>query len=171
VHPKAFREYVKEVCLSLKYYGVHKVVVVNGHGGNLAALSEIAREMREQGIFVSIFEWWPAAVKLLPGIFSPDERHHAGAEETSVNLALHASLVNRDKIRDEKLNTHPLEMSGIALPLDTVDTTSSGVFGKQSTVSVEKGKKVFDVVLKALVKHVELLKKTRMEDLVSKPKI
>ncbi len=171
IQPKAFKKYVKEVCLSLKYYGVHKILVVNGHGGNLAALREIAREMREQNVFISIFEWWPAAENLLPDIFSPDERRHAGAEETSVNLALHSNLVNRDKIRNEKPYTHALEMSGITLPLDTVDETSSGVFGKQTAASAKKGKEVFEVVLNALVKHIELLKKTRMEDLSLKPKI
>jgi creatinine amidohydrolase len=171
VKPKVLKKYVKEVCLSLKYYGVRKIVIVNGHGGNLAALAQLAREMREQDVYVSVFEWWPAASRLLPRIFSADERHHAGAEETSVNLALHPDLVNRDRLRNEKVRTSPLEMSGITLPLDTVDATSSGVFGTQSTVSVEKGKKVFDVVLESLVKHVKLLKKTKTEDLLSKPKV
>ena len=46
VSPKAFKKYVKDVCLSLDYYGIRKIVVVNGHGGNLASLTELARELR-----------------------------------------------------------------------------------------------------------------------------
>jgi hypothetical protein len=33
-----------------------------------------------------------ASSKLLPEIFKPEEREHAGAEETSMNLALHRIL-------------------------------------------------------------------------------
>jgi creatinine amidohydrolase len=171
VRPKVFRKYVKEVFLSLTYYGVNKIIVVNGHGGNLAGLVEVAREMRELGVFVSVFQWWPGAEEVLPKIFSDEERHHAGAEETSVNLALHGHLVNKDRLRNEKLRTDPLKMSGFTLPFDSIDDTPSGVFGKQTTASAEKGKTVFKAVLDLLVKHVELMKKTRMEDLLLKPKV
>jgi creatinine amidohydrolase len=171
VGPKVFRKYVKEVFLSLKYYGVRKIVVVNGHGGNLASLKEVAREMREQDVFVSIFEWWPAAEELLPNIFDPDERHHAGAEETSVNLTLHPQLVKKSRMLNEELSTHRLQVSGITIPSDSIDDTPTGVFGNQKNASAEKGKKVFRAVVDVLVKHVELLKKAKTEELMSKKKV
>jgi creatinine amidohydrolase len=171
ISPKTFKKYVEETCLSLNYYGVRKIVVVNGHGGNLAALSELARELREEGIFVSIFQWWTATPKLLPELFTAEERRHAGAEETSVNLALHPNLVNMDKAVDEGPRRHALQMEGMTLPLSTVDETSSGVYGKQSTASAEKGRKVVEAVVNELVKHVNLLKKAKMEDLMPKPKV
>lgn len=171
ISPKTFKKYVKETCLSLNYYGVRKILVVNGHGGNLAALSELARELREEGIFVSIFQWWTATPKLLPELFTAEERRHAGAEETSVNLALHPNLVNMDKAVDEVPRRHALQMEGMTLPLSTVNETSSGVYGKQSTASAEKGRKVVEAVVNELVKHVNLLKKAKMEDLMQKPKV
>jgi creatinine amidohydrolase len=171
ISPKTFKEYVRETCLSLTYYGMRKIVVVNGHGGNLAALADLARELREEGIFMSVFQWWPAAAKLLPELFTAEERRHAGAEETSVNLALHPNLVNISKALDEEPRRHAMRLEGMTLPLSTVDETSSGVFGKQSTASAEKGKRVFEAVTNELVGHVDLLKKTRMEDLVQKPKV
>jgi creatinine amidohydrolase len=171
VSPKALKKYVKEICLSLGYYGVKKIVVVNGHGGNLSALAELARELREKEIFISIFQWWPAAGKLLPDLFKPEERRHASAEETSVNLALYPEIVNVDKNVDEVVRESVLQSEGITLPLDTADYTSSGVFGKSTTASAEKGKKVFEAVATELVKHVNLLKKSKIEDLVQKPKV
>jgi creatinine amidohydrolase/Fe(II)-dependent formamide hydrolase-like protein len=144
--------------------------VVNGHGGNLAALAEMSREMREEGVFVSVFQWWPAAIKLLPDLFEPEERRHAGAEETSVNLALHSHLVELDKAVDEEPRKHAVQVEGLTIPLDTIDETSSGVFGTQSTASTEKGKKVFEAVVEELVRHVEELKKVRIEDLLPKKK-
>jgi len=52
-----------------------------------------------------------------------------------------------------------------------VDYTSSGVFGKSTTASLEKGKEVFVAVVNELVKHVNQLKEARIEDLMQKPKV
>ena len=171
ISPKVFKEYVKETCLALRYYVVCKIVIVNGHGGNLPALAELARELREQGVFVSVFQWWPASAKLLPELFSPEERRHAGAEETSVNLALHSKLVSIAKAVDEEPRRHVLQVEGMTLPLDSVDETGSGVFGEQSTASAKKGKRVLEAVIGELVKHVKLLKKAEIKDLMPKPKV
>jgi creatinine amidohydrolase len=171
ISPKTFKKYVKETCLSLNYYGVKKIVIVNGHGGNLNALVELARELREKGIFISIFQWWPAASKLLPDLFKPEERRHACAEETSLNLALHTEIVDMNKAVDEVPQENVLQSDGITLPLDTVDYTTSGVFDKSTTASAEKGKIVLEAVVSELVKHVNLLKKAKIEDLVQKPKV
>jgi len=171
ISPGTFKSYVKEACLALNYYGIRKIVIVNGHGGNLPALMEMARELREKGIFVSIFQWWSAANRLLPDLFKPEERGHAAAEETSVNLALHPHLVNLDKAVDEEPRKHTAQTEGIILPLDTVNCTGSGVFGKSTTASAEKGKKVFEAIVNELVKHVNLLKRAKIEDLMQKPRV
>jgi len=171
ISPNTFKKYVKEACLALDYYGIRKILIVNGHGGNLNALTALARELREKGIFVSVFQWWPVSSKLLPELFKPEEMRHACAEETSLNLALHPQIVNMDKAVNEEPKKHTLQEEGVSLPLDTVDYTNSGVFGKSTTASVEKGKKVLDAVLKKLVKHVNSLKKTKIEDLIQKPKV
>ncbi|MEM2104569.1 MAG: creatininase family protein [Candidatus Bathyarchaeia archaeon] len=171
VPTEIFKNYVKEICLSLNYYGVKKIVIVNGHGGNLAALTDLAGELREKGIFISIFQWWQASEKLLPEVFKPEERGHAAAEETSMNLALNPQLVNTDKAVDEEIKKHEAAGEGITLPLNTADYTSHGVFGKSTTASAEKGRKIFEAVVTKLVKHVNLLKKAKIEDLTLKPKM
>ncbi|MEM3536788.1 MAG: creatininase family protein [Candidatus Bathyarchaeia archaeon] len=171
ISPKTFKEYVKEVCLSLNYYGIRKIVIVNGHGGNLNALTELARELRELGVFVSIFQWWLVAAKILPEIFKPEERNHACAEETSLNLALHPHMVNMSKAVDEMPRNSILRSEGITIPFDTADYTSFGVFGKSTTASAEKGKTVLEAVVGELVKHVNMLRKAKIEDLMQKPKV
>jgi len=171
ISPKTFKEYVKATCLALSYYGVKKIVIVNGHGGNLSALAELAREMRKKGIFISIFQWWPAAGKFLPDLFKSEERRHASAEETSVNLALHPEIVDMGKAVDEVVRESVLQSEGTTLPLDTVDYTASGVFGKSTTASAEKGEIVLETIVSELVKHVKLFKKAKIEDLMQKPKV
>lgn len=171
ISPGTFKKYVKETCLSLQYYGIRKIIIVNGHGGNRSALLEMARELREEGVFVSVFQWWPASAELLPDLFRLEERGHAGAEETSVNLVIHADLVNTRKFVDEKPRRHAAQVAGMTLPLDTMDETNSGVYNKQTTASAEKGKIIFDAVITELLRHISLLKKTKMEDLMEKPRV
>jgi len=171
ISPKTLKEYVKETCLALGYYGVRKILIVNGHGGNRCALVEMARELREKGVFVSIFQWWEAAGKLLPELFKSEERGHAGAEETSMNLVLYPKIVRIDKAVNEEPSKLSVESAGVSLPLDTVDETNSGVFGKSTTASAAKGKKVLETVVSELVKHVKLFKKAKIEDLMRKPKV
>ncbi len=171
ISANSFKNYVKDTCLALNYYGVGKIVIVNGHGGNTPALMEVARELRKGGILVSIFHWWIATDRLLPNLFESEERRHACAEETSVNLALHPHIVDMDKAVNEKTRKNFAETEGITLPLDTVDETSSGVFGKSTTVSAEKGRKAFEAVVHELVKHVNLLKKAKMKSFAEKSKV
>ncbi len=171
ISPRVFKEYVKEVCLALKYNGVRKIVVVNGHGGNRSILLEMARELRGRGVFISIFQWWEAAGRLLPGLFKPEERGHAGAEETSLNLVLHPNIVKMEEVVDEEPRKFNIGGEGITLPLSTIDVTDSGVFGISSTASLKKGEKVLEVVISKLVKYVELLKTAKIEDLLENPKV
>jgi creatinine amidohydrolase len=171
ISPETFKNYVKEACLALDYYGVRKIVMVNGHGGNLDALLELAREMRGKGVFISIMQWWPVAGKLLPDLFKPEERRHASAEETSVNLALYPHIVDMDRAADEEPRKHIAQAEGTTLPLDTADYTTSGVFGKSTTASAEKGKMVLEAVIGELVRHVNVLKKAKIEDLTEKPRV
>jgi creatinine amidohydrolase/Fe(II)-dependent formamide hydrolase-like protein len=62
-------------------------------------------------------------------------------------------------------------VEGLTLPLGTVDETNSGVFGKGTTASVRKGNKILDAVVDELVRHVNLLKGSKIEDLMPKPKV
>lgn len=171
IKPENFKRYVRDICLSLKYHGVRKVVVVNGHGGNTQSLLELARELREEGMFLSVFVWWLASEKLLPAMFTIEERQHASAEETSLNLVLHEHLVQMDKAIDEKPKQPPSEGLGVSYALDTIDYTGSGVFGKATSASAEKGKIVFEAIVKELARHVESLKKAKIEDLLVKPHV
>jgi len=164
VRPEVLREYVQDVCLSLKAYGIEKILIVNGHGGNIAALTEAARDLREkENMFVAVFQWWPLAGKLLPEIFSKEERGHAGAEETSLNLFLYPQLVDMTKAVDEiPMQPFP-QLEGLNIPWNTADYTKSGVFGKSSTANAEKGRKIFEAIIRELVKLVEKLKEMKIK--------
>jgi creatinine amidohydrolase len=168
ISPQHFKDYVEDVCRSLTYYGIRRIVIVNGHGGNRSALTDLAYELRADGVFATIFTWWEAAATLLPNIFTPTQRRHAGAEETSLVLHLHPKLVNMKKATDENSPSHPTTAAGVALPLDNIDHTMSGVLGNSTASSAEKGREVFEAVVKELVTHIQLVKETNPGELRAK---
>ncbi|RLE87094.1 MAG: creatininase family protein [Thermoprotei archaeon] len=155
VREEVFREYVGDVVRSLKSHGVRKVVVVNGHGGNLPALLSLSRELRREGVLMVIYQWWTA-----PGLgelFRREELGHAAAAETSLNLYLHPEAVDMGAAVDEE--PRQLFTDGLGYyPEYTVDRTGSGVFGVSTTASRERGEEVFRRAVEALVKLVEAVK-------------
>ncbi len=163
VSPKALRAYVKDILYSLYRNGIRKVIIINGHGGNLNALLEIAREVRERKkLFAIIFQWWDA----LKGEYPSEECGHAAALETSLNLYLHENLVDTSSIVDER--TAPIfgNVRGIYLPWETRDLTKSGVMGVATTSNKEKGKEVFEKALQQLCLLIDLLKSKDISELL-----
>jgi len=77
---------ILEVLKSLARYGVNKVVFMNGHGGNTAAIIAAAKQARdEMNMICSICEWWTVwgSRKILGQGFEA----HAGYAETAFMLA------------------------------------------------------------------------------------
>ncbi|RLI07735.1 creatininase family protein [Candidatus Bathyarchaeota archaeon] len=173
VPPSVFREYMKAVALSVASHGVRKILFVNGHGGNTAALVEVAGELRRRhGIFAAVVSAFPP---ILGG--------HAGADETSVNLYFHGHLVRMERAVDtvQKESLGPLKMEGLnrigpaRFPWDTIDLTETGVLGsagrliESTTASEEHGRELMEPYIEEVIKFVEALKKARVEQLLSKP--
>jgi creatinine amidohydrolase len=155
VSEESLRSYVLDVIRALAAHGVRKVVVVNGHGGNLNALRSAAMAARREGVLVVIYQWW--TLPELRSIFSEEELGHAASVETSVNLYLHPHLVRMDRAVDEKPARLPTDGLGY-YPERTDDRVRSGVFGVSTTASKDKGEKAFQTALEALVKLVEAVK-------------
>ncbi len=87
--------YVSEVALSWVKWGIKTVVLLNGHGGNIPALSLAADRIAGQGVKVLLINWWLHFSKEILAIC--EGQGHAGEDETSTVLALDASLVDMNK--------------------------------------------------------------------------
>ena len=82
--------------------GVRKLVIVTSHGGNSAAMTLVAQDLRAQyGLLVIATSWSRFGVP--EGLFSAEElRHgiHGGAVETSIMLARYPQAVRMEAISD-----------------------------------------------------------------------
>jgi creatinine amidohydrolase len=82
--------------------GVRKLVMVTSHGGNSAAMTLVAQDLRAQhGLLVVTTSW--SRFGTPEGLFSAEElRHgiHGGAVETSIMLARYPQTVRKEAIAD-----------------------------------------------------------------------
>ena len=81
-----YQKVIFEILKSLARNGIHRIVFVNGHGGNTAAIIAAAKEARDKyGMLCSICEWWTVWESRL--IFGQGFEAHAGYAETAFMLA------------------------------------------------------------------------------------
>jgi creatinine amidohydrolase len=134
--------------------GIKKLVMVTSHGGNSAAMTLVAQELRAQHGVVAVSTAW-SRFGTPEGLFSSQElRHgiHGGAAETSIMLARHKSHVRSDAIADFRSATIAMEQNyrwlsahrPAAFAWQAQDLHPSGAIGDATQASAEKGERLLD---------------------------
>ncbi|WP_333934103.1 creatininase family protein [Streptomyces sp. AHA2] len=131
---------VRDIAASLRRSEVDALVVVNGHGGNYV-LGNVVQEASARGERMALFpapEDWEAARLRAGVVTSLLTDMHAGEIETSVLLHAHPEMLRpgyetSDFVADDRRHLLTLGMSGY---------TDSGVIGRPSLGSAEKGKEL-----------------------------
>lgn len=137
----ALRELLVELARSLSTWA-DRIVFVNGHGGNLTALTGAVTLLVAEGRSVS---WAPCAV--------PDGDAHAGHVETSVLLHLDPARVQRH--RAVVGNVDPIAGLLPALRGSGVRSVSeSGILGDPTSASADTGAALLAAMVAAVVTRV-----------------
>lgn len=95
IPPEVFGDYVFHVGKGLAKWGVKKLVLFNGHGGNTPALTHVMERLADLGLTVLLINWWIDYASEILTIC--EGQGHAGEDETSVVLAIDESLVDMSK--------------------------------------------------------------------------
>ena len=99
LRPATFLAVVEDVLESLQHAGLRRVLVVNGHGGNIDALRLAARTARrDRGMLVASLMWAVLAADEVAAHAVSDAYGHACETETSVALALIPDRVRPDRL-------------------------------------------------------------------------
>jgi creatinine amidohydrolase len=134
--------------------GIKKLVMVTSHGGNSAAMTLVAQDLRAQCGLLAITTAW-SRFGAPDGMFSVEElRHgiHAGAVETSIMLARYPQTVRRDAIADFRPSSVAMEKDYRWLSAhrpapfawQAQDLHGSGAAGDATLASAEKGERLID---------------------------
>jgi creatinine amidohydrolase len=145
VPQRIFADYVHAVVSSFAKWGLKNVVLLNGHGGNSAALNEVANRLVDEGLHVLVSNYWldyqDAIREITPGV------GHAGEDETSLVMAIDPKTVDLSLTEAHTINTPPrLRYPGIGKAM-----YPEAYSGDAKAASVEKGERLFECIVTRLV--------------------
>jgi len=197
VEDETFEQYIREITESIASHGVRRIVYVNGHGGNTAALTRAARNVRREGVaFATPWVWYPALEYEDPDIwkklFDVDYMGHAGHAETSIVLAVAAELARTAelerneqakitaeseasydgpgtaKLIDSVAEHELVHGAPISTVLDTIDFSEVGSWGMASRGSAEIGEGLLNQSHELLDSLIDWLTIHKLDELMSK---
>ncbi len=147
---------IKEILESLNQQGLRRLLIINGHDGNLPGIEAATREYRVEHpeMKIAVLEaWWVTAAELLPkGTFEAwGGLGHAGEGETSIMLRVAPELVNLSKANGHipKLPEH------VQVKWLFKEITPFGVTGDPTKATSEKGILMWNALVDHLVSFVE----------------
>jgi creatinine amidohydrolase len=134
--------------------GIRKLVMVTSHGGNSAAMSLVAQDLRAQHGLLAVTTAW-SRFGAPQGLFSAEElRHgvHGGAVETSIMLARYPHAVRQDAIANFRPADIAMEKNYRFLSAhrpapfawQAQDLHASGAAGDATLASAAKGQSLLD---------------------------
>jgi creatinine amidohydrolase len=123
--------------------GYQRVMLLNGHGGNIDTLHVALRRLqpRYQHRILAGASYWEIAENELAVLAEGGRKSmgHACEFETSMVLALRPDLVRREEIRDDPSGDDPA-LSGLYLAEDMYQRTDHGAVGFPEKATAEKGR-------------------------------
>ena len=164
---------VYDIGMSLAKNGIKKMIIINGHGDNAPTLNFAAQMInRDAQIFVCV-DTGETSDEDLGQLSETENDIHAGEIETSTSLSLRPELVQMDKAVKAipKFGSSYLDYSssrGVPWYVRTRKLSDSGVLGDPTQATAEKGNKMWEVMVAHLVKFVEVVKSSDLQELYQK---
>lgn len=170
VRNETMSQLVYDVGMGAARCGATKLVIVNGHGGNGPALAYAAQMVnRDARIFTCVESGETSDVDIDAMTETPNDVH-AGEVETSTTLAIRPELVRMDQARPAVpgFSSRYLEFSNqrsVDWNAYTKRISPTGVMGDPTKASAEKGRRIWDVMIRNLLELVEDLKGLTLDEI------
>ena len=153
---------VSDVAQSLDRQGIHRLLIVNGHGGNYTLGNLVQQAAVQGGVRIGLFptrEDWNEARAAARMTSDAHEDMHAGELEVSILLAAFPDAVREgwdqdDHTADDRRHLGVLGMSAY---------TKSGVIGRPSLATAEKGRAALSHLVGAAQHILKILDETSNE--------
>ncbi len=147
---------LKDLMRSVIKNGIKKIFIMNGHDGNIAPIEIATRAIKMEFPDVriaSLDAWWVTAGRLLPkDTFEVwDGLGHAGEGETSMALALFEELIEMEHAR----GVVPNLPANVEIKWNFAELTDCGATGDPTKATKEKGKKMEEVLVRAVVQFLK----------------
>jgi creatinine amidohydrolase len=149
---------LRDICRSILRAGFKKILIVNGHGGNVSALNALTVELTlDTGAPIATTNYFAFGDEVMKEVLEDQEGvQHACEAETSMMMAVEPDLVDRAQLP----NAHGPQttISGaLARPVHVWKPfkamTPSGVFGDARRSSADKGERLFEGIARKMADH------------------
>jgi creatinine amidohydrolase len=141
-----FVDVLTQVAASVQAHGFRKILLLNGHGGNSSIVAGMRTKLAtEDGVSVVGYDYWslPSMAQAMRSLCTTDRGSvgHAGEFETSVQLRLQPELVETREA-----------------------AWVPGAFGDPSAATAEKGERLMQAAVAALVELLRTYHSGELED-------
>ncbi len=151
VTPRLLIETIVQLADWVHASGFTKLLMVNAHGGNDAALRVAVDEIRCKGdLQVGVVNWFDLTPAIRDVLTSDGEDVHANSAETALMMHLHPELVDAEAVADD-----PDRTTGKVFRYTVAQTSRDGVTGSPSLATAEAGARLFGEIVNALAERVE----------------
>jgi creatinine amidohydrolase len=146
---------LRDLCRSIITAGFSRILIVNGHAGNMMALNAISTELfRELSVPIAVTSYFAAAQERTAEILeTQDTLMHACEGETSMVMAVAPDLVDRSELGQAHgpRITLPSDPHNVfQIPRSFAQITSSGMAGDARSATATKGEAILDASAQAI---------------------
>jgi creatinine amidohydrolase/Fe(II)-dependent formamide hydrolase-like protein len=173
VNNDTLSQFIYEIGMSAAKNGITKLIIINGHGGNVPALKFAAQLInRDSKIFTTV-DTGETSDPDLAHLCETSNDVHAGEIETSTSLATRPHLVKMKKAKKfvPEFSIQYLNFSAkrsVEWFARTSRISPEGILGDPTKASEEKGKQMWKIMIKNLVELVESLKNMSLDEIYEK---
>lgn len=152
-----------DICGEISRNGFKKILILNGHGGNIHLLrvfaSSAVRLRVDYALYV-IAEPWSIVRDVIDRVRETDRIGHAGEVESSYMMYLYPELCRMDRVsKPAQVNPKPLGEHPIVTQVDWIVYCPEGYVGDPRKASYEKGRVIVEAYLERLVEILKLVKR------------
>jgi creatinine amidohydrolase/Fe(II)-dependent formamide hydrolase-like protein len=173
ISPDTLSQLVYEIGMSAARHGITKLVIINGHGGNSPALHFAAQMIDRDAHIFTCVDTGETSDPDIEALAETPNDVHAGEIETSTTLAVRPELVRLKSARKfiPRFSSRYLDFTSkrsVGWYARVAKISPSGVLGDPTKASPEKGKKMWDLMVKNLVELVEDIKSLSLDEIYQK---
>jgi creatinine amidohydrolase len=160
LEPETLVRVIEDIFTSLVKNDIKKILIINGHDGNIAPIELAARAVKDRYPEVAIAcleAWWVIAGEITKNLFDVwNGLGHGGEAETSAMLAVRPDLVDMKYAPQEIFPKLP---KNIRIYWKFNELTNTGVTGAPRKATIRKGQKALKAIEDVLLSFVDDMEK------------
>jgi creatinine amidohydrolase len=160
INPETLVGIISDLLSSLIQNKIRRVLIINGHDGNIGPIEIAARSIKHKHpemVIACLESWWILVGQLRKDLFEVwNGLGHGGEAETSAVLAIRPELVNMNSAPKEVIPRLP---ENVRIFWNFDELTRTGATGAPQKANIQKGNEILQVleeILLSFIKEMDL---------------